>query len=413
MGLPGGFKHSMGDVWPSGPPAAAFNGESLVVVWPRGHMADNRRLFNRDLYLTRVLPDWGLVDRPAIPVTTGPTEETNPVLCTGPKRQVLLTYEKLTDKGVGVRYRLLTEEADTAPPTVDYVVPMSRTEMVVAFDEPLEEAGAGDPRHFRIDGLEVTGSQLSPDGRSARRQVILTTTPPEVGRRYTLHVEGVSDRSPAGNTIKELEVTFLAKPGFMQRSDNVFNWDNPNSSEMSYPNPDRVGSRDYICNWALLGPLARQRWEHPFDPATVLPSPGDEVRTDAGTLTWAAAEGEALNLGVRLGTKAGQMAYAATYVFSERPHQAVLRLDSMDYNRAWFNGRLVNDGIGRATGRRSFHEYTDEVPIRLRRGWNRLLMQVQHRQGNWWMMVAQITDAAGEPIRDLTWQLDRPEQASR
>ncbi|MFO7900002.1 MAG: hypothetical protein R6V58_13195, partial [Planctomycetota bacterium] len=138
-----------------------------------------------------------------------------------------------------------------------------------------------------------------------------------------------------------------------------------------------------------------------------LPLPGDEVETAAGPLAWKAAEGGVIQLSERLGKKANSMVYAATYVFSDRRRDGVLRLDSNDHNRAWWNGRLVNDGVTSATGWRGFHAYTDEVEITIRRGWNRLLMQVTNRE-SWWMMVAQITDEAGQPIRDLTWQLERP-----
>jgi len=406
-GMHGGLKHTMGDVWPSGLPAAAFNGRSLVVVWPRGHLADNRRLFNRDLYLARLLPGWARADAEPVPVATAGTEENNPVMCAGPKGQTLLAYEKLTEEGPVIRYRLLNEEPDIAPPSIVRVMPMSRTEMVVTFDEPIEESGVKAPDVFRIAGIEVTKAEFSPDARSACRDVILTTSPPQEGKTYTLNVKGIRDRSPAQNEVAGASFAFLAKPGFMQQSETVYQWDNARSSERSYPNPDRIGIRDFICRWALLGPLPRNTQHHPFDPATVLPSPGDKVRVGTATLTWKAADGEAIDLGIRLGKKGNQVIYASTYVFSEESRKAVLRLDSNDHNRAWWNGRLVNDGIGTAAEERRFHVYTDEVPIRLKPGWNRLLLQVENHVGEW-MMVGQITDAVGRPIRDLTWQIERP-----
>jgi len=407
-GMHGGLKHTMGDLWPSGPPAAAFNGRSLVVVWPKGHLADNRRLFNRDLYLMRLLPGWAAVDADPVPVAAAPTEENHPVMCAGSVGQTLLAYERLTEDGPRVCYRLLSEAPDRTAPRVIRVMPKSRTELVVTFDEPLDEAGTDDPARFRVEGLTVTGAELSPDGRSKRRDVILTTAPPEVGRKYVLHVRGISDRSPAHNTGADVTFIFLAKPGFMQRSDCIYQWDNPRSTEMNYPNPDRIGARNYICSWSLLGPLPRDPEAHPFDPADLWPSPGDEVAVDGTVLTWKAAEGEVIDLGVRLGKQRNRMVYAATYAFSEEPRRAVLRLDSNGHNRAWLNGRLVNDGISGADGDRMFHDCADEVPIHLRAGWNRLLVQVENRQGEW-MMVGQITDAAGRPIRDLTWQRERPD----
>jgi hypothetical protein len=407
MGMPGGLKHVMGDVWPSGAPAAAYDGESLVVVWPRAHLVDYSRMANRDLYLTRALPDWGLVDRPAVPVAAGPTEETNPVLCAGARGQTLLAYEKVTEAGAAVRYRLLAEAPDAAPPAVAYVVPKSRTEMVVAFDEPVEESGASRAENFRIDGLAVTAAAFNPDGRALRREVILTTAPPEVGRRYTLHVSGVRDRSPAANTANDAQFVFLAKPGFMQRCDKVVRW-HVDDYAMTFPNPSPTGGRDYICRWNIVGPLPLDRGAHPFDPAKLAPTPGEEVRSGAAAAKWRVVESEAVDLGGLFGEKGNEMAYAATYVFSDGARRAVLRLDSNDHNRAWLNARLVHDGITGATGSRGFHNYSDEVPIKLQSGWNRLLVQIENQKGTW-MMVGQITDQAGAPIRDLTWQLERPE----
>ena len=412
MGMPGGLKHAQGGVWPSGRPAAAFDGESLVVVWPRGHLVDNKRMINRDLYLTRVLPDWGLVDRPPVSVCTGPTEETNPVLCAGPKGGVLLAYETLTDQGVGIHYRLLVEKPDTTPPAVAWVAPKSHTEMVVAFDEPVAE-GSVKTQAFRITGkggaLAVKKATFVPGGRAQRRMVLLTTAPPEVGKTYTLHVNGIRDRSPADNAARDAAFDFLAKPGFIMRRDRVTRWAIDGPPTETYPNPCPIGHRDYIARWNVLGPLPRNVERHPFDPKTVAPSPGDTVTLGGTLYTWKEIKGEAVDLGGWFGQKADSMIYAAIYVFSDRRRDAILRLDTNDHNRAWLNDRLVNDGITGATGGRGSHGYSDEAPIALRRGWNRLLLQVENRDG-YWFMCGQITDAAGQPIHDLTWQLDAPKK---
>jgi hypothetical protein len=405
MGMYGELRHTMGDLWPSGPPAAAFNGESLVVVWPRAHLADNRRLVNRDLYLTRLLPGWSKVDAFPVPVTLDPVEESNPMLCAGPTGQTLLAYEKLTPQGPTVRYRMLDEARDRTPPAVARVMPMSATELVVTFDEPIENDNLDAPGRFAIDGLAIQSVEFSPDARSGRRDVILTVSPREIGRKYTLHVRGITDRSPARNRTEHEAFVFLAKPGVMLRAKRLSHWDNFNSSELFYTNPDRIGIRDYICRWNLLTPLPRDPAKHPFDPQTVRPAPGDRVSAGA---EWKAADGEAVDLGVRFGKQGARMIYAFTYIFSEQPRDAVLRLDSNNHNRAWLNGRRVNDGIGTAQERRRFHVYSDDVPVRLQAGWNRLLLQVDTHGGEW-MMSARLNDPAGRPLRDVTYRLERPD----
>ncbi len=412
MGIPGGLRHTVDDVWPSGSPAAAFNGESLMVVWPRAHRVDKRRLVNRDLYLMRLLPEWTRVDSFPLPVAVGPSEETGPVLCAGASGRVLLAYEKLTNEGVAIRYRILEETPDSKPPKVKYVVPLSRKEWIVAFNEPVSAASVG-PGTLQVDGLSVRRVEFNSDARAKSREVILTMEePPEIGLRYTLHIKGVTDCSPSANMAKGETFSFTALPGTIQHSPRIYQWDNPKSSELNYENPDRSDSRDYICNWLLLGPVPGGREDVPFDPGTVLPSPGETLQTDSGTFTWTAQQGEALNLGARMGGKNDHSAYAATYVFSEKPRDVQLRLDSNDNNRAWLNGRLVHDGITAGQKTRIFHDYTDVVPVRLRAGWNLLLLQV-HNYGRWWMMVAQIVDEQGKQIPTLTWQLERPEGAKQ
>lgn len=411
MGIPGGLIHTVDDVWPSGSPAAAFNGESLMVVWPRAHRVDNRRLANRDLFLMRLLPGWTRVDEFPIPVATSASEETGPILCAGARGQALLAYEKLTDKGVAIRYRVLAESPDRRAPWVAYVAPLSREELIVAFDEPVAPAGGStDGLKFKVDGLDVKRVEFNPDARAKGRQVILTTDRPEIGRQYTLHVDGVTDCSPAANAARRETFTFTALPGTVQHCPRIYQWDNPNSSELNYENPDRSDSRDYICNWLLLGPVPGGREGPPFDPATAMPSPGETVRTDSATFTWTRHEGEALNLGARMGKKRDHSAFAATYVYSQEPRDVLLCLDSNDNNRAWLNGRIVHDGIGSGAKARVFHDYTDVVPVRLSRGWNRLLVQA-HNEGGWWMMVARIVDSRHRPIPTLTWQLDRPAES--
>jgi hypothetical protein len=229
-----------------------------------------------------------------------------------------------------------------------------------------------------------------------------------VGREYTLVVDGVRDRSPAGNAAKRVAFKFLAKPGLIQRRDRVTRWATDGPPTQTYASRCPVGHRDYIARWNVLAVLPRKTDKHPFDPAGLWPSPGEEVKVAGGAAAkWREIKGEAVDLGGWFGRKAQSLVYAATYVFSDRAREAVLRLDTNDHNRAWVNGELVNDGITAATTGRGSHNYSDEVPVKLRRGWNRLLVQVENRQG-YWFLCGQITDGYGQPMHELTWQLDKP-----
>ncbi len=382
MGMRGGLKGTRDDVWPSGRTAAAFNRRSLVVVWTRAHLVDNRRLANRDLYLTRVLPDWGLVDRPPVKLVAGGTEESNPVLCAGRPGQTLLAYEKVVNAGVSIEYRVLTEAEDRDPPKVLYVVPQSDGEWIVAFDEPIDAASVKTAA-FAIEGLVVQSAALNGDARGLGREAVLTMAQPPVREKaYVLRVTGVKDRSPAANATTGDSVPFIAKPGRMQRG-------------------------DFIDRWAVLGAFDRDVDKHPIDVKTVRPSPGDAGPNGSGT-QWAAADRPVLDLDGMFDGKNEAMIYANTYVYSDRPRTVVLRIDTNDHNRVWVNGKLVHDDITGATGSRGFHDSTDQVEIRLELGWNQLLVQVDNWQTTW-AMSAQIADRPdGEPVGGLTWQTDDP-----
>ncbi len=143
-------------------------------------------------------------------------------------------------------------------------------------------------------------------------------------------------------------------------------------------------------------------------PVCIAGGPGEEaapaLASDAagGALKWRTVPGEALDLGRIFNEDPDQMCYASVCVHSDRDREAFLRTDTNDHNRAWLNGRLVHDGVSGAASSRGFDDYADDIRVRLRKGWNRLLLQVCNRQTTW-MMSAQLTDETGEPIRDLTF----------
>ncbi len=105
-GMPGGFKGSHEDSWPSGRVPAAFNGRSMLVVWNRANFVDRLRMGNRDLYLRRVLDGWAPVDAPKLKIVAGKTDERLPALAAGRTGDALLAYEKqLPEGGVAVSPR--------------------------------------------------------------------------------------------------------------------------------------------------------------------------------------------------------------------------------------------------------------------------------------------------------------------
>jgi len=377
MGMPGGFKSTHEGTWPSGPLAAAFNGTSLIAVWPRAKLMDRRRLANRDLYLRRTYDGWAFVDKVKIKIAAGPTEETNPVLCAGKQGDVLLAYEKVVPEGVAIELRLIREEPDKRGPRVAWTAPLSDTKMIVAFDEPVDPATAAQAGNYAIQGIRVKAATFVADPRAGQREVILETEPQTRGKTYSLRVEGVRDRSSAANVTHLNEFQYVAKPGTFERS-------------------------RFVARWAVTGPFDRDWKQTPVDPKTVHPTPGRD-----GWKAAACHGGVVLDFRRAVAGLEGKSAVANTYIFSDRPRRVIVRIDSNDDNRTWLNGGVIGADLLAPGQGRGFHTYTNEFPARLKKGWNQLTIQV----GNWvgkWQLALQVTDVDKQPIPDLTWQLENP-----
>jgi len=83
-----------------------------------------------------------------------------------------------------------------------------------------------------------------------------------------------------------------------------------------------------------------------------------------------------------------------------------VHIGSADGHRAWLNGEVVSFDPTEERFR-ALCDYTNIARASLKRGWNRLLVQVENRFGRW-ELVVELTDLADRPLRGLTYQLDSP-----
>ncbi len=110
---------------------------------------------------------------------------------------------------------------------------------------------------------------------------------------------------------------------------------------------------------------------------TVLPSEGDPQHIDGTTLTWkrtSATDGL-----VDFGEHDYSVGYAWTEFDSPADTDAWLGLGSDDGVKIWLNGQLVSDRWIRRMSRLD----DDVVPLRLKKGKNRLLIKIQNATGGW------------------------------
>ena len=90
-----------------------------------------------------------------------------------------------------------------------------------------------------------------------------------------------------------------------------------------------------------------------------------------------------------------RVAYALTWIHSEKATDARLDMGSDDGIKAWLNGKLVHA----KNAPRAAIPYTDKVQIKLKAGWNPLLLKITQNQIPWEFCVRITTrNGKGEPV---------------
>jgi hypothetical protein len=254
----------------------------------------------------------------------------------------------------------------------------------LGFDKPVEPKSLQQAGVFNIKGFAISNVTFNTDARALQREVIIETNEKIVsGTKLKLHVNGVADRNFPPNYATRQEYTVVAKPGESQKG-------------------------QFIDKWAILGPFPSARDKTLKEFASIInPVKLNAFSTVRPEAEWRTVESQIVDFGRLFGEISDQMAIAVTYVYSEKSRKARLRLDTNDHNRAWLNGKLINDGITGTTSMRGFHDFADEIDIKLKAGWNHCVVLVDNHLTAW-LMSGQIVDENGVAIRDLTWQIRAP-----
>ena len=109
----------------------------------------------------------------------------------------LTAYDK-TGNESGYSAEVNLTLGDSQAPTLVSLTPLSRTELLLVFSEPVDEKSVTDPSHFRIEpAVKILSVKLQSDGKTA----LLTTAEHLTGSNYSLYVSQVTDRAMPANTI--------------------------------------------------------------------------------------------------------------------------------------------------------------------------------------------------------------------
>lgn len=161
------------------------------------------------------------------------------------------------------------------------------------------------------------------------------------------------------------------------------------------------GSLGMVRDWALIGPFKNERgagFAEAFGPETEIDFakeyPGRVIPVKWRKLNPAfLPRSGVLDFSDYCYPTDQVLAYALTYVNSPVEQDAVLRIGAEDSIKAWFNDRLVLAEDQETTF--SLDQYA--VPVKLHKGWNKILVKVGRREGNW-ELVLRLTDPAGMPL---------------
>ncbi len=159
-----------------------------------------------------------------------------------------------------------------------------------------------------------------------------------------------------------------------------------------------------IRSWLVLtlpcgrGESSLQALDHSYlpDEARVRPHPGKTVSFDGRILTWRAHRPATpvLDLNAFLGRATERsVAYAVSYVASDRARDARLEVGSDDLSKVYLNGREIYC----CPSPRPLDNVDSIGPIRLEAGTNVLVLKVVNETANW-EAVARLTDDQGRPL---------------
>jgi hypothetical protein len=181
---------------------------------------------------------------------------------------------------------------------------------------------------------------------------------------------------------------------------------------------EQLPPRDsFIRTWRVLGPFPNppgKGRDIAYPPETdgiklgadydgARPSTGSgrpEPAEGRGKIRWKplAADSDAIDLTKVFRPNERVLAYAACWIYADKPTPASLELGSDDGIKAWLNRKLVLDhAVARVVAARQ-----DIVPIQLPQGWSELLLKIDQNLQVWGFCAELVSPDGRGLLRELT-----------
>ncbi len=172
-----------------------------------------------------------------------------------------------------------------------------------------------------------------------------------------------------------------------------------------------LSENSMISEWLILGSFQSDTihtaLDTPYlsDEISIMPEKG----MSSGPYTWQSAEtnknGELNFIQQNLPYTAYCVAYAAAYIFSPEERNVLLLTGSNDAVALWLNDKQVHHNLTYRLLKRG----EDKVPVRLAKGWNRLLAKVVNTEGGFGLSV-DIVDMDKNELDDIITSVRKPEE---
>ncbi len=169
-----------------------------------------------------------------------------------------------------------------------------------------------------------------------------------------------------------------------------------------------VAELGFLQDWIVCGPFENERgrsFETPFVSETAPPDLEATYPGKKRDITWRRIEGihplGEIDLAARFRPNREALAYALALVRVPETTEAVLRLGSSDSLAVWVNWREVY----REQADRTAVPDQAAVTIRLRAGWNALLLKIGQSEDDWGF-YARLTGPDGSPLAGLSVETD-------
>lgn len=260
---------------------------------------------------------------------------------------------------------------DTTPPTISSVTAAGMTGSGATITWSTNESSTGSVDYGATTSY---GSSAPASTASGSQSVTLSG----LTANTTYHFR-VSATDAAGNTAQSADYTFTTTSS----------------------GGGETGTPSFIKHWALIGPFGQGHNIDFIGEATNHPSVGDA--TAGKTWTDFTSPTDKIDLYSVVLPNTYSTAYLNTYVYSPAQRNCQLRIGVDDAAKAFVNGAQVLDD----PGYRSPNPDTNKADIVLNAGWNQLLIKAENFTVGW-TLYARITDAQGNNLSDLNYQVNYP-----